>query len=321
MKFIKNTFKKTLDWSKNHFWLTVIIIAGAFYFFSGTSDNIGIYQSRGGFVTNDMAMEESMPMAALSSYYEGDAIADDSFMSKRAIGIMPPVFAQDIAPGEEQKLVKNASLTVEVEDTKIARSKVEATIKEIGGLVFNSNSWEVRPGVLQENLTLRIPAEKLDATMNQFSELGIKKSESMDVSDITAQYRDNVARITNLETRRERLRTMMDRDTENLNDVLQIDRELANVQNELDQLERTQRRNDNDVLYSTLNLTLQPEPQIGDTQDPNWSPKKTWRQSVNDLLESLQGIADKAIKLVVFAPIWIPALLILWAIKRRFFKS
>lgn len=320
MKFIQNTFKKTLNWSKNHFWLSVIIVAGAFYFFSGNSGNVGIYQSRGGFVTNDMSLGESMPMSATSSYYESDAI-EESGMSKRSIGIMPPVFAQDIAPGEEQKLVKNASLTIEVPDTKTARERVESTLKEIGGIVFNSNSWEVRPGVLQENLTLRIPAEKLDATMNQFSELGIKKSESMNVSDITAQYRDNVARIENLEARRERLRTMMDRDTENLSDVLQIDQELANVQNELDQLERTQKRNDNDVLYSTLNLTIQPEPQIGDLYDPTWSPKKTWRQSVNELLESLQDLADKAIKLVVFAPIWIPALLILWAIKRRFFKS
>lgn len=318
MKFIKNTFKKTIDWSKNHFWLTVIIIGGALYFFGGNSDNIGIYQTRN-MSYGDMAMEESMP-AGLSSYYESDSI-EGSVASKRSIGIMPPVFAQDIAPNEEQKLVKNASLSIEVEDTKSARASVESTVKEIGGLVFNSNSWEVRPGVLQENLTLRIPAEKLEASMNQFSELGTKKSESMDVSDITAQYRDNVARIKNLEARRDRLRTMMDRDTENLSDVLQIDRELANVQNELDQLERTQRRNDNEVIYSTLNLTIQPEPQIGDTQNPNWSPKKTWRQSVNDLLESLQDIADKAIKLVVFAPIWIPALLVLWAIKRRFFKS
>lgn len=320
MKFIQNTFKKTLNWSKNHFWLSVIIIAGAFYFLSGNSGNVGIYPSKGGFSANDMARSESIPMGAISSYYESDAV-QESGMGKRSIGIMPPVFAEDIAPGEEQKLVKNASLTIEVPDTKTAREQVELTLKEIGGLVFNSNSWEVRPRVLQENLTLRIPAEKLDATMNQFSELGIKKSESMNVSDITAQYRDNVARIKNLETRRERLRTMMDRDTENLSDVLQIDRELANVQNELDQLERTQKRNDNDVLYSTLNLTIQPEPQIGDLYDPTWSPKKTWRQSVNELLESLQGIADKAIKLVVFAPLWVPVLLILWAIKRRFFKS
>jgi hypothetical protein len=218
---------------------------------------------------------------------------------------------------EDRKVIKNASLNIEVNDTEIARGLVEEKIKELEGVVTHMNSHSVRSGVLAYNMILRVPSEKLDDAMINLSSLGIKKSENFSSNDITAQYFDTENQIKNLEIRRDRLRELMEFKTDNLNDVLQIDRELSTVQNQIESFERTQNRRDADVSFSTINLNIQPKPIIGDFSSPTeWNIEKTWKTSVNDLIHSLQNIVEKSIKIIVYFPIWLPIFIILWFIQK-----
>jgi len=236
-------------------------------------------------------------------------------------GAIAPMMENNFIPdAEDRKIIKNGSLDIEVSDTETARTDAEDIVKKEGGAITNLNSWETRPSVLAYNLTLRVPSEKLEDIIVQLTNLGVKKSENFNITDITAQYQDAENRLENLRARRDRLREMMDKKTDNLGDVLSVDRELANVQNEIENLERSQNRRDTDVAYSTLNLTLRPEPQIGDVQDPHWNATKSWKMAVNDLIQSSQGIANKLIKVVVYIPIWLPILLILWWLDRKFLR-
>lgn len=252
----------------------------------------------------DYAMEESMPM-----------------MAKSRVISMPDFDGGNNAfaavPEEERKVIKNASLNIEADDTEITKGLVEEKVAELDGVITNMSSYEVRAGILAYNMTLRIPSDKLDSALENIASLGVKKSENFSSNDITAQYMDAENQIKNLETRRERLRELMKFKTDNLSDVLQIDRELSSVQNQIENLQRTQNRRDNDVDFSTINLNVQPKPQIGDFSSPaEWNIEKTWKQSVNDLIHSLQNIAAKAIRIAVYAPIWLPILIILWFIQR-----
>ena len=220
-------------------------------------------------------------------------------------------------PQEDRKVIKNASLNIEVDDTEITRGLVEEKIKELGGVVTHMNSHSVRSGVLAYNMILRVPSDKLDESMVNLSSLGIKKSENFSSNDITAQYFDTENQIKNLETRRDRLRELIKFKTDNLNDVLQIDRELSSVQNQIENLQRTQNRRDADVSFSSINLNIQPKPIIGDFSSPaEWNIEKTWKTSVNDLIHSFQSIAEDSIRIVVYAPIWFPILIVLWFIQR-----
>ena len=242
-------------------------------------------------------------------------------MIQKSRGISVPDFVRNDAfadvPEENRKVIKNASLTIEVDDTEIAKGLVEEKVKELGGVITNMNSYEVRSGILAYNMTLRVPSDKLEIAMENLASLGVKKSESFNSRDITAQYMDTQNQIKNLEARRDRLRELMKFKTDNLGDVLQIDRELSSVQNQIENLQRTQNRRDTDVDFSTINLNIQPKPEIGDFSSPaEWNVEKTWKNSVNDLIHSLQNLAEKAIRIVVYAPIWLPILIILWLIQR-----
>jgi len=302
--------KRSIRWVGKNLILSVAIVAGVIALWPSHSP--GLYLAKNVMMEQasfgmDHAQNESMPLMA-KSMGRGGGI--DRM-------IMPPVFADDFAPEvEDRKIVRNASLQVEVSDTEAARKEIEQKVAGFQGHITNLHSYEVRPGVLSYNLTIRVPAKSLNLAMEIFTKMGVKKSESINEQDITAQYTDTESRLKNLEIRRDRLRELMDRKTDNLADVLQIDRELSTVQNQIENFERTLTRHDTNVSFSTVNLSLQPEPQIGDFSSPEWTVKKSWKQSVNDLIGSLKDIFDSGLRILVFAPIWIPILLVLWAIQR-----
>lgn len=266
-------------------------------------------------------MEQSN--SAFRGEYGADSMAPQAKMVARDEGmnIVSPAYADFDPEATERKIIKNGSLELEVEDTQNAKKEAEDQIQDLGGSITHSNSWEIRPNILAYNMTLRVPSEKFEEAIEKLSFLGIKKSESFSTSDITAQYRDTENRLKNLESRRERLRELMERETTNLADVLQIDKELSNVQTQIENLQQTLRRHDANVAYSVLQLTLRPEPQIGDVQNPHWSAQKTWRQAMNELIQDAQKLADKFIFLIAYIPIWVPLLIIFWWLKKKFWNK
>lgn len=311
-------FKQAYVWAnsfvRNNLFLFIVVIFGGWFLLQ--SGSIGVtqrsldygYDSRNESVAMDIGSAMTTPRSVNMKMA--------NFASNGIIE--PPMAYADFDPtATERKIIKNANLEIEVEDTEKAKMDAEAETKNKGGSVTNMNSWEVRPGMLAYNLTVRIPAEKFENTIEALTFLGTKKSESFSTNDITAQYQDTSNRLKNLEARRERLREMMDRQTDKLADVLQIDQELSRVQIDIENLQSTLRRNDTDVAYSTLQLTLRPEPQIGDIENPYWSFSKSWKTSFNNLIQDSQGLADKLITLLVYIPIWVPIFLILWWIKRK----
>ncbi len=293
----------------NHLLLIIILLLVGWWLYQ---QNPRPFSGMGG-MTQDASFSEEMASPKMMYSRGGADFATSSFM--------PPMMENNFVPNaEDRKIVKNASLDLEVADTEGARSQAETIITDAGGAVTNLNSWEVRPNVLAYNLTTRVPSEKLEDTILALTALGVKKSENFNTTDITAQYEDTENRLDNLRSRRDSLRAMMERDTSNLADILAVDRELANVQSEIEMLERTQSSRTTDVAYSTLTLSLNPETQIGDVSNPHWNVTKSWRTAINDFIMSSQGLTDKLIKVVVYIPIWLPILLILWWADRKFLK-
>jgi len=301
-------YKDANDFVRTHLLLILIILAGV-YWIGG--DDVPVLRQLKQSVRNTMAYDV-MEEASMDGAYAPSMAK--SFVAGRGGGsIMVDNFDPTV---EDRKITKNGNLTIEVINTETSREQAETLIKDMGGYVTNLNSWEVRPRILAYNMTVRIPVEKLEESIEKLVALGVKKSESFSVNDITAQYVDNEARLKNLRARRERLLELMERESKRLEDVLEIDRELNNVQVQIEQLERQQKRNDADVAYSTLNLSIQPEPEIGDISNPEWNPGRSWTLSVNKLIRSFQGVVDKLIAIVVYIPLWLPIVLILWALHR-----
>lgn len=315
---LKSRFRSVNQFLKDYAFVLLLLLGGGLWLSGGTTNvypEVMRSQSVSSFSgysekAMDMAMsDEAEPMFARSKQMIANSI-------------MPPqAQAQGFDPDglDDRKIIKNGSLQLEVENTEESLGLVSAELKAQKAYITHQNSWEIRRGTLAYNLTIRVPAGSLETLSKNLEKLGLKKSENYSTSDVTSQYRDTANRIKNLEVRRERLRELMGRETENVSDVLEIDRELSRVQTDIDNYTSTQKRRDTDVTYSSLQLTLNPEPEIGDFSSPDWNLESSWKTAVNDFFFDAREIVNKIIRVVVYTPIWLPILLIFWGLKRWMF--
>ena len=311
--FIYKKLHTVNDFLRRKFFAVFFIILFLVVFFPGSKPPI-IPILRKGFGGG-----ESADIASSSPHlFSGNQVIQKTISMDRSIAHAESGGSNN---NENRKIVKSGSLNLEVEDTEISREKIESLISAQQGIITNLSSYRVRQDSLAYNFTIRVPEQHMDKLIENLEKMGEKTSENFSMRDITMFYSDTENQLKNLKTRRESLRKMMSRKTDKLSDVLEIDRELSTVQNQIDSLSRLQIKRDYDTEYSTLMLNLAPTPKIGDLTSPKWSGKKSWKISVNKLINAAQNIADKAIQIVVFSPIWLPLFFFLWLLRKKFWKK
>ena len=166
--------------------------------------------------------------------------------------------ASEIAPDQRQ-VVTTGSVSLTVEDPIEAAEDALAITEKAGGRV---DSRTESPGTDNQpasaNLTLRIPSDKLDASLAELKELGTVNHVSLNASDVTQQTQDLDARITSLQTSVDRLLGLMSNATDTA-DLITIESALSERQSELESLQSQRDFLSDQVDYSTLTLELYAE--------------------------------------------------------------
>lgn len=199
-----------------------------------------------------------------------------------------------------KKIVKNVNLSLEVKNTNNSKIKLENDIEKIGGFIENYYSYDFY-NKMAFNFSIKVPAKKLTIFLDTIKKYGEIKNENFSLVDKTEQYNDNENRLKNLYTRRDSLRNMMKMKTNNLGDILAVDRELNSVQYEIERYEKSNQVIDREVEYSTVDLTLTPEV-IQQTKIEKWKITKSFKTALLLLLKTLQKIIDWLIVILVFTP-------------------
>jgi hypothetical protein len=152
--------------------------------------------------------------------------------------------------------------------------------------------------------------------MNQIKD-SVQKvvSESQSADDVTEQFIDLEARLTNLEALEVELRALLtevrqqpDADPDKLlrvfNEVAAVRGQIEQIQGQLDYLE-------NVVDLATLSIGLTPTPAVVPIVEDTWEPIEVARDALRSLVAGLQGVADWAISFALYT---LPMLLILLGI-------
>jgi hypothetical protein len=168
-------------------------------------------------------------------------------------------------PGE-RKLVRKGEMTVEVRSVGAALERLGQIISSVGGQT--ANRWERQNdyGGRTASVTWRVPAERLDAAIEAVKALGRPRALTLTAEDVTTDYFDVAVRI-NTQTQLERqLVALLQRPTNKLTELLEIERELARVREEIDRLEGRKRSWDSQIALSSLVITLEePAPVVAGT--------------------------------------------------------
>lgn len=250
-----------------------------------------------------------------------------------------PMEARSAAPGEpaapageaalpaavrSRKLIRRLDLHLVVRDTEDAAQRIQALASGLGGFVSDLNAARSE-GVLHYQLTLRVPADRLDRAREELRRIAVRvEREQLSTEDVTDQYVDLDARMRSLQATESELRELLAESRERarkVGDVMEIYRELTGVRSQIEQIQGQLNTIQGLVSLSTIQVTLEPDAVAKPLVAEGWRPTETVRNAFGSLVGFLQGVADLLIVLVivgvpVVVVILIPVLLLRKAWKR-----
>ena len=210
-----------------------------------------------------------------------------------------------------RKVVRNGTLTIEVADLVKALAAVRADTIAAGGHITNESQGRDQYNVRQGSITCRVPAEKLDATIEKFQALGRVQSVAVQAEDITEQYFNLEIRLRNQQQLETRLLKLLDQPGNKVADLVEVEREVSRVRNEIDELEGRKRFWDSQVALSTITVELrEPRPSIvGEGGGVIDTLKRAFRSAGENIVGTVAWF-------IAAAGVVIPAVLVLWLIWR-----
>ena len=195
-------------------------------------------------------------------YYATEAAAQESYNYDSVAGgadssLMPATAAEAATDETAQKIIYNASLSMESTDFDAARETLMAAVEA-------NNAWMESTSVYgtekdhdrSADYTVRVPVDNYRAFLAAVGEAGSVRNVSENAENITSSYIDVQARLTALEAQRTRLNELADQ-AETTADLLEIESQLSDVQYQLENYTRQLRNMDQQVSYSTVDINLQ----------------------------------------------------------------
>jgi Domain of unknown function (DUF4349)/Putative zinc-finger len=202
-------------------------------------------------------------------------------------------------------IVRTGGMTLTTKDFDQARAGLDDILKRHHGYVGELNV-NTPVGVGRTlTATLRVPADQLDATLAELRKLGRVEVESQSGQEITAQYRDLEARLSNGRNTERRLTELLQQRTGKLSDVLAVETELSRVRGEIESMESQRKSLANQVAFATLNATVNEDYQA----QLQVVPPSTSTQFRNAAVEGYRSMVDGIVGVAVFLFSYGPSLL------------
>lgn len=200
---------------------------------------------------------------------------------------MDPAAAQT-----DRKIIYTASLDMESTDFDGTRTAVLEAMDANGAYLASSDQY----GSADDQdryvyYSVRVPADNYRAFLDAVGSAGNVLNLSEATDDITTQYIDVQARLTALENQRDRLNALAEK-AETTADLLEIESQLSDVQYQIESYTQQQRWMDDQVSYSTVDISLR-EVRVLTPETPATFAEKLGRalsDGWDDFVDLLEGL-------------------------------
>ena len=242
-------------------------------------------------VNKDMAMPEAAaPMEA--------PVKNNMVMAGSA------VTADTIRQESGQKLIRRVNIDAETEDLEALLAELTAQIGALDGYIENqelyNGSTQASYRHRSANLTVRIPADKLDSFVQQVKGVSNVVSYNESQEDVTLTYVSTESRIKALETEQARLLELLAQ-AQNMSDLLEIEARLTDVRYELESVTSQLLVLANKVDYATVRLYISQVREYTEVEEQTvWQRIATGFKS--NLKDMGEGLVDFFVWVVTYSP-------------------
>ena len=211
---------------------------------------------------------QAMPLQAppLTSAVEAKDKTENFAQAERTIvtGSNIPT-AEEVAPKPAEtpapevanrKLIRNATIELEIISFDDAVQKITAFAKEERDYVATTSSEKQANGKLRGQVVVKVLPENLDRFLQKIRKLGELKNQTLGTEDVTKAYFDTDARLKNAHVMEQRLIDMLKTKTGKVSDLLQVEKELARVREEIEKMQGELKYWDSQVQFATVTISL-----------------------------------------------------------------
>ncbi len=249
---------------------------------------------------------------------------------REALGVQPGGMAADSFAGNvqgqvvpsapqaqpERLVIKNASLSLVVDDPVKSLDNISNLADEMDGFVVTANMSEMvldsGAKAPQGNITIRIPAERLNEALKRIKAESKQAplSESLNSQDVTSEYTDLASRLRNLEAAEAQLTEIMGSATKT-EDVLSVYNQLVQVREQIEVIKGQMKYYEQSAAMSAISVDLVANAAVQPLTIGGWQPVGTARNAVQALINTLKTLGSLVIWLILYV---LPVVLVLFLI-------
>ncbi len=215
----------------------------------------------------------------------------------------------------DRLIIKTGKLTMVVKDVQESIGVVTNVATEAGGFVISSQSGREEEKLVA-TVTIKVPVTSFEPIMEKLRKLAVEPpTESVTGQDVTEEYGDLDAQLRNLQATEKQLLNLLDK-AQTVEDTLRVYEQLTNIRGQIERIQGRMNYLQKNASMSTITVGLRPVPDkpIVQTGKNAWDPGETFKDALRTLVSFAQILAGLAIWLVVFSPIFLVPILVLWLI-------
>lgn len=204
------------------------------------------------------------------------------------------------AESANRKIVKTAVLGIKTKNYDTFMNGVKQKIEQYGGYIEKSQEYNYdNASNRNANMNVKIPADRLDAFIDELAAIGTITSKSVESNDITDSYIDVESRIKALETEEETLLGLLEK-AENLTDVIELQERLSTVRADLERIKAQKQSYDGMIAYSGVSLDINEVERVVEGDDSFFGEVK--EKLMNNLYDLGDFFRELAINCIAALP-------------------
>ncbi len=213
---------------------------------------------------------------------------------------------------QQRMLIRNGDVTLSVQTFGKTSQTLTQLASQRGGFVSDSSQRVHHDGNrtwVSGKIVFRIPKGNFSAFFERAKRMGDVEHSNTETTDVTDQLVDLQARLKNLRSQRDKLRSLY-KQANDTDSVLSVQKRLSDVQSNIERLEAKQKSLKGQVAYSTVTVTMN---ESKPTDDVAVAHEKSWYDTgvTAAFLNSVDGVVVMLRAFTVGAAYVLPYLVVL----------
>jgi hypothetical protein len=223
---------------------------------------------------------------------------------------------QSRPPGPERKIIRTGEIILEVESIGRARQAILDQVRAAGGYLSSAQASHAPDEAGAATLVVRVPASRLEDAVRALGGVGQVVRESLGSEEITEAYYDVEARLGNARRLEARLLDLVTQRASKVSELLEVERELGRVREEIERLEGRRRLWDAQVALATLTVhLLAQQPELA-SRGLGARLRQVLRGSWQALTELGRGLLLAGAALAPWLPLGVLLAWLIWRVRR-----